>query len=130
MACESCAQLTRELREAREEIEELSRPQKSFSAEVQKTRDWLGTPCRLQTAKLLLCLMKTPGRILDNDTLLFAMDYHGDGDASHIISVHTAMLRSSLRAKGLGPCVLSAYGRGRFIEKEDADLIREDMNEA
>ena len=123
MTCDRCISLTRELREARELIAEYERPDATVTPEVQRVRKWLGRPTRIQTAKMLMALLKSPGQIVSNDRLAFAMDYDGDAPVTRILSVHSSHLRKSLQNKGLPRSVRTGYGAGRWIDPNNAALI-------
>ena len=123
MTCENCIRLTRELREALETIEEYERPEQSITPEIHKIRKWLGRPARIQTARMLDALMKTPGQIVTNERLAFAMEYDGDLPIFKILSVHSTYLRNALERRGLPRSVRTGYGSGRWIDPENAAII-------
>ena len=123
MTRENCIRLTRELREARELIEEYERPEQAIAPRFQKIRKWLGRPARVQTVKMLDALLKSPGQIVTNDRLAFAMEYDGDKPVFKILSVHSTYLRNALERRGLPRSVRTGYGSGRWIDPENAALI-------
>lgn len=122
--CPNCIRLTRELREAQETISEYERPQESASAEIHRIRDWLGRPSRIQSAKLLAALLRSPGNVVPNELLAFAMDYDGDRPVNLVLSTHSTYLRRSLERRGMPRSIQSAYGQGRYINANDAHTIK------
>lgn len=127
MMCDNCARLTRELREAREELREYERPAETHSAEVYRLNDFLGRPCQLQAAKMILMLMERPGQVVLKDNLIFGMQFNGSITATKVLHVNASRARAALIKAGLPRSVRSAWDKGYYIEQKDADMIRAAM---
>ena len=126
MTCDRCISLTRELREARELIAEYERPGSVIDTRVYRANDWLGRPCQVQGAKILMALIDAPGKIVPRDRLAHIIDYAGDLPIERILSVNVSRLNSALSKRGM-PRVKNAHGKGYYVDADDAKRILEEM---
>lgn len=128
MTCENCIRLTRELREARELIEEYERPGAMVDSRVYELNNWLGRPCQVQGAKMLVALMDAGGKIVPRDRLIHIIDYHGDLRVERILTVNVSRVNKALTNKGLPRAVRNAHGVGYYVSATDAETIRAAFN--
>lgn len=128
MTCEHCIRLTRELREAKELLSEYERDENTHSPDVYRMNDFLGRPCQLQAAKMILMLIERPGQVVLNDTLVFGMQFNGNITASKVLHVNASRARAALVKSGLPKSVKCAWSKGYYIEPRDAEIIRTAFN--
>ncbi len=122
--------LTRELREARELIAEYERPGSVIDTRVYEVNKWLGRPCALQGAKMLLSMIDAPGKIIPRDRLAHIIDYQGDTVIDRILTVNVSRLNKALVNKGMPKAVKNAHGKGYYIRVSDVDIIQAEMEKA
>ena len=134
MVCDNCARLTRELREAREELAE-------YEGALDVTEDMavfkLGRALKIrpQTAKLLLTLASRPDRMFGIDLLSDALGYAGAGTEtlapsgcllSQSIRVNVVRARAALKSLGFDKRALTtAYGKGYGLSEDAAKAVLE-----
>lgn len=118
--------LTRELREARELIAEYERPGSVIDTRVYQVNKWLGRPCQVQGAKMLMTMIDAPGKVIPRDRLAHIIDYRGDLPVERILAVNVSRLNKALTNKGM-PRAKNAHGKGYYVDVADAKRILEEM---
>lgn len=136
MSCPRCDQLARELREAREELEEWRRlGGREDAAEADLTRlhalqAWLRDPylprsvSRPQAARLLQALVARAPEFCSPDRLAHVCGVGFDANAKSILRVNVTNVRKSLEALGLPVEIENSHGHGWRISREHAALVK------
>ena len=123
MACDNCARLTRELREAKEELAEYQI--EAIEPDPVKLLRWLRKPATPQTAALVLHLSRSPGRACQIMDLSDAMGASQTMDPRNGVRVHVARARRCLEYRGMSEVIFNQYGVGFSIERDAAKAIME-----
>lgn len=123
MPCDNCVRLTRELREAREELSEYRAP--DTQPDPAKLLRWLRKPASPQTAYLLLHLAQRPGRVCEIMDLADAMNAADTMNPRNCVRVHVARARRCLEFRGAPDAIFNLYGVGFGLDRATAAMIME-----
>jgi len=128
MSCNECDRLRRENRELREELHEYratvdGEDPLAFNLKVRFR-------LRPQQARVLAALVKNPGRIMNNLTLVDASGYVGEENnpdkhrAQKSLRPMISQISRHLEDARLFDVIQTFYGQGRMISTSDAERIR------
>lgn len=127
MTCARCEQLTRELREAREEVAEWARMDRARLDDDDVQRIFrLKSAFRLTEcdARVLAALMARPGHQFTKENLLPYASIHPDDVRCKIVDVRICKIRKALAARPEFPAKIATnWGTGYSIAREDAQIL-------
>lgn len=121
--CKNCERLNRELREAREEIQEWKVRGIDGGGDM-ASRLRYALKIRPQGALIVAAMMEREGRFVRPDFLIEAANIGGQSE-KNTLRVQILFARKSLDAVGITDAIVSSYGDGYLLTTEAASELRE-----
>jgi|GEM_PF-3928367 len=120
--CPNCIRLTRELREAREELAAYAEgPLDDVDQDLARVGLWLGARGNGNSARILMAIMQCDGRIVGWTQLGEMIGYEGINVRGYL-GVYICWIRKGLERNGMK--IHTAWGSGWWIDKPTIKAIR------